>query len=263
MANNTKSAMTIKELLVTLVVIGIIIAIVLPTIAHLRHSSQTSGCEANLKSLATAISNYSQDFGGNYPRAGAKNSFWAKRIGWDYEDKLPIYKTPEYEGQPIAATVTASWFLLVKYEDLFPTDFICPASETDEGFTYTSHYRHYRQLWDFGDNPYMHVSYSMHLPFSKFPASSDSPSDFVIAADKSPWFDGNGDIKDFAPENSTNHNGTGQTVLFNDASIKFTSSSSVGIDDDPIYTYSPDDIAPTARDSENDAISSDDSFLVL
>ncbi|HML73300.1 MAG TPA: hypothetical protein PKB02_02270, partial [Anaerohalosphaeraceae bacterium] len=150
-------------------------------------------------------------------------------------------------------------------------------------------------LWDFGANPYQHVSFTMHNPYGKYPAYNSQPASFAVASDMNPWII-HGDFiqpgqNNTPPQiinltdnttwklgNSPHHrikqDMEGQIVLYADGHCDFKSTPNVGINNDNIYTYwsndkepSKQDIqggtAPTGRTAENDAKSKEDSFLVL
>ncbi len=250
------------ESLVVIAVLAVIVGAVVLFAGRLRSNSQISQCQSNLKSLGQAMTNYASDYKGKYPVSGGPNAFWAQHLGWKYEADLPPYKLPEYDGKPVAARVTSSWYLLVKYAEVVPSQFTCDSS-SDTAFSYSPLYRHYRQLWDFGEDPYQHCSYSLQLPYGKYPASSHDKPDKPIAADKSPWFDKDGQILPSAPYNSRNHNGKGQNILTGGLNVIFSKTSTAGIDSDEIYTYSHDNIPPAKRDAKTDSQDADDSFLVM
>jgi len=150
------------------------------------------------------------------------------------------------------------------------------------------------ELWDFGPNPHNHVSYAYHNPYGKFPANGECSAAFAMMADMNPWFK-KGDIIKSGPQNQPpqlltisdsitreqyknsnayHHGYEGQNVLFGDGHSSFEKQPNVGVNNDNIYTYwsieeNPTEqdrqggTAPTGRGPENDAKSSDDSFLVL
>jgi prepilin-type processing-associated H-X9-DG protein len=187
--------------------------------------------------------------------------------------------------------------LLVRYGDVSPKSFVCPRARQVEFDGTNPEEPDLVELWDFGSEPYKHVSYSYHNPYGGFPAHENLPSDFATLADMNPWFK-EGDIvepgKDFTPPkiidikdsstwpkgNSINHRtedqkfAEGQNVLYVDGHASYEKGSNVGINHDNIYTFwsaidnpSEQDIQggtnPTSRSKENDAKSKDDSFLAI
>ncbi|MBN1125871.1 MAG: hypothetical protein JXA82_12750, partial [Sedimentisphaerales bacterium] len=124
------------------------------------------------------------------------------------------------------------------------------------------------ELWDFGPDPYRHVSYAMHLPYGKYPADDSRTTGFAVAADMNPWMkDGdfvtppvsitkkdwkdkvyfvgkywdtqsNQDSKwEIQRANAFAHNREGQNVLYGDGHANYEKESDVGVKHDNIYTY--------------------------
>ena len=62
----TSRGFTLIELMIVIAIIAILAAILIPNFAHARAESQTSACEDNEKSLATAMEEYAVDNAGQY-----------------------------------------------------------------------------------------------------------------------------------------------------------------------------------------------------
>jgi prepilin-type N-terminal cleavage/methylation domain-containing protein/prepilin-type processing-associated H-X9-DG protein len=65
----TLNGFTLIELLTVIAIIGILAAIIIPTVGRVRESAKSSKCVANLRSLATALTLAAQDNRGNLPKA--------------------------------------------------------------------------------------------------------------------------------------------------------------------------------------------------
>ena len=65
-------AFTLIELLTVIAIIGILAAIIIPTVGKVRASAKSTQCLSNLRQIGLAISLYPQDNKGYYPR-GASN----------------------------------------------------------------------------------------------------------------------------------------------------------------------------------------------
>lgn len=62
---------TLIELLTVIAIIGVLAAIIIPTVSKVRKTAQTTRCTASLRSLATAISLFSNDNRGRFPVANS------------------------------------------------------------------------------------------------------------------------------------------------------------------------------------------------
>jgi type II secretion system protein G len=62
---------TLIELIIVVATIAILAAILIPNFLHARAESQSSSCEANLKQIATALTEYAVDNDGQYPASSA------------------------------------------------------------------------------------------------------------------------------------------------------------------------------------------------
>lgn len=284
----------------TLVVIGIILfGVFVWAVISVRPMALRLVCGVNLKGLGTAMRVYAHDYDGRYPQLPGTGQ-WSKELGFTYDTLKPDF-SPGGEQGNTPRTVTASWYLLVRECDVSPKSLICPHSKQEEFNGKNPNNLDLFELWDFGPTSHKHVSYALHNPYGRFPATvyakKEGFSSFAIAADMNPWFK-NGDIlppgtKNATPQiitlkervawfpgNSTNHRSAivkrphGQNVLFSDGHISYEQQPNVGVGNDNIYTFWSTDenptqqdiqggTAPTGRTPENDAKSETDSFLVI
>jgi prepilin-type N-terminal cleavage/methylation domain-containing protein/prepilin-type processing-associated H-X9-DG protein len=67
--NKALNGFTLIELLTVIAIIGILAAIIIPTVGRVRESAKSSKCVANLRSLATALTLAAQDNRGTLPKA--------------------------------------------------------------------------------------------------------------------------------------------------------------------------------------------------
>jgi prepilin-type processing-associated H-X9-DG protein len=257
-------------------------------------------CGTNLKYLGAAMCAYANDYKDQFPQLPGTGP-WSKKLGFEFDLAKPDFSKG---GLHSAAdrTITASLYLLVKYADVLPKDFKCPADNNVTQFDG----RNLKQLdsvelWDFGAEPYKHVSYAMHNPYGAYPATAKLSAIFAIAGDMSPWFRQGDFVKpdssftdwgkntalmspyfsvpsterwQIQQANAFSHNREGQNVAFADGHLEYVKTSDVGVKHDNIYTYwsapeNPTDADrrigtnPTTRDKDNDAKSADDSFLAI
>ena len=220
------------------------------TLRKLRNTAFRMVCGTNLSGLGKAMYFYANDYHDQFPRAGGPNSNWGRTPNWQADNLSDAFSLKEGDGQ---ATISASLYLLVKYEDVTPKSFIC---KSDCGVREFKPYRYgvadkeLIDLWDFGPNPAKHCSYSYHMPYGLYALTSSYLPGMAVAADRNPWqvspfakardfhaFNPDGDKKAWKAGNAIAHQGEGQNVLFMDSHVSFQKCSFCGINDDNIYTY--------------------------
>ena len=290
-----RNAISKTGLLVTLIVLIFFVALMFPALSRLKKLAQKDLCVSNMKGLGTATIVYSNDYNDKFPQLPGKGP-WSKNLGFSYDLQKPDF-TPGGPQELTERTITASLYLLIREADVSPKTFICPHSEQTEFYVSTSNNEDLIQLWDFGHDPYKHVSYSFHNPYGRYPANGTCSAYFAVASDMNPWFkDGNilrpgkekkppqiislNDESTWSLGNSLNHKNRdwpydkGQNVLYADGHTSYKKEPNVGLSHDNIYTFwsttenpTKQDIQggtnPTSRSKENDAKSKDDSFLAI
>jgi len=217
-----KKGFTLVELLVVIAIIALLMGILMPALAQVRRLAQRMMCGTNLKGLGTAMNTYSNDFREEFPRAGRQRSHWSKTplTNWDRTQIHQVWPDPvPASGHP--ATIGSCWYLLIKYVDATPKQFVCNGDQKTRPFVLGEHIDPssstlLTQVWDFGGqnptncndaHPGSHYSYSYHYPFNfggtgnslnyrLTPASSPATP---IAADRNPYLDVNAGNVDTAP----------------------------------------------------------------
>jgi prepilin-type N-terminal cleavage/methylation domain-containing protein/prepilin-type processing-associated H-X9-DG protein len=111
---------TLIELLVVIVIIGILVALLMPALNRAREYGWSAACKSNLRNLQMACINHSIDNGGYLPRASSyeiENDFdgsaqWREVRGWvnwvDYPEDQEWYDAPQ--GGPDATLVMTPWW---------------------------------------------------------------------------------------------------------------------------------------------------------
>ena len=79
-------AFTLIELMIVIAIIAILAAILIPNFLHARAESQTAGCEANEKNIATALEMYAVDNDGTYVGGTVTSTL----LGVPYLDITPV-----------------------------------------------------------------------------------------------------------------------------------------------------------------------------
>jgi competence protein ComGC len=254
---------TIWELLCIVLIILFLAAIMMPSLNKVKKISSRVVCGTNLKGLGTAASVYANDYDDWFPELPGEGE-WSKKLGFAYDMEKPDFGKDGAQ-RLTGRTISASWYLLVREADVSPKSFVCHESnQTAFGYEYYSSSENFTTYWDFGDDPYKHVSYSMHNPYGRFPTKGASSASFGFAGDMSPWFD-HGDIvppninnrewwkavtllppyfsdssisrEKIMQANSIPHHREGQNVTFADGHSEYVKISDVGVKHDNIYTF--------------------------
>ncbi len=167
------------------------------------------------------------------------------------------------DGTGGAATISSSFYLLVKYAEVPPEAFLClsprPREEGVTEFKLGSYRLRDKRLtltdlWDFGPNSARHVSYAYQMVYGPHKLILAAEPNMAIAADRNPWIDAPAakakDFSLFTPEvppfngtsdqarqgNTSRHQGDGQNVVFLDTHVNFQKRSYCGLEEDNIYT---------------------------
>jgi hypothetical protein len=229
-------------------------------------------CGTNLSGIGKAMLIYSNDYDDEFPRAGGRNSEWNYQLGggpqgWMADNRFAAYGLGN-DGSGGAATISSSFYLLVKYAEVTPKSFICKGDSGTNEFKpvdYDAGGYDLIDLWDFGPgdpetgNP--HCSYSYHMPYALYALTTSSEPGMAVAADRNPWMaspaaEGKPQdvLANYNPEggkeftnlgNAIAHQEDGQNVLFMDIHVAFEKVPFCGINEDNIYTW--DDLSGEPR----------------
>ena len=244
-----KKGFTLVELLVVIAIIALLMGILMPALARVRQIAFRMVCGTNLSGLGKAMLIYANDYQDELPRAGGPGTTWNTKVADFKATNRNVVYGILADGTGGQATITSSFYLLVKYAEVTPKSFICKGDsgvtefQAPTGFDVVD-------LWDFGENmaeTTKHCSYSLQQPYCLNPLTTSSEPGMAVAADPTPW---NGDRTDtdwtnFAITggkaitnlgNSINHQDEGQNVLYLDGHVYFENVSFCAINDDNVYT---------------------------
>jgi hypothetical protein len=238
-----------------------------PVLARVHCKPFRMTCGTNLSGIGKAMLIYANDFEDELPRAGGLSSQWTGRVAdWASPTRHGAYGlSPNMAGGRVS--VSASLYLLVKYEEVSPKSFLCRGGGRqgpEKGVTeFTANtYRvadpkaELIDFWDFGPNPPKHCSYAYQMVYgaSKLTVAIATPAGFAIMADRNPWMDSPSakarDFSEYLPDlasyngtseqakrgNSSRHEGEGQNVLFLDCHVDFEKRPYCSLNNDNIYT---------------------------
>jgi prepilin-type N-terminal cleavage/methylation domain-containing protein len=262
---------TLVELLVVIAIIALLMGILMPALARVRQLAFRMVCGTNLSGIGKAMLIYANDYEDELPKAGGRDNDWATQIpDWTASNRRAAYGISGSNGTG-EVTVTSNFYLLVKYAEVTPKQFVCKGESDVREFKLgdmTSPPPPGFELidgWDFGnrvsdaENPNRYCSYAYHQPFGNYSLTISHEPTMAVAGDRNPWLvtgrieeEGRG-FEDFVPDegltkntgtsesakvgNSDSHQGDGQNVLFLDSHVGFEKRAFCGTDNDNVYTY--------------------------
>ena len=263
-----------KSDVVTVVLCAVVVVMTAGAVKEMgTEGAFRQACGKNLGGLDKAMSLYSNDYEGELPMAGGKVNQWVPRIpNWMAPSRQQAFdismdRTGSTALPAGKITTTSSLYLLVKYAEVHPGNFVCP-SESKTGAFRLSEVKETLPVglelidaWDFGgryddcNNPSRHCSYSYHASFDhKYALTLAYDAGMAILADRNPWIDPNrvhdanlgwarfleasegADPNLIRLGNSDAHQREGQNVLFVDGHVAFQTRAACGVGADNIYT---------------------------
>jgi prepilin-type N-terminal cleavage/methylation domain-containing protein len=245
-----KKGFTLVELLVVIAIIALLMGILMPALARVRQIAFRMVCGTNLSGIGKAMLIYANDYDDELPRAGGPGATWIPKINYNALGPAQAYAVNS-EGRGFA-TITSSFYLLVKYSEVTTKSFICKGDSGVSEFEPADSNIDVITLWDFGPNASEHCSYSYHQPYGTtskagYPLTTSSEPGLAVAADPNPWLDDDaqrvwanftvGGAKEATKVgNSMTHQDEGQNVLYLDTHVDFENVSYCGINEDNIFT---------------------------
>ena len=195
-----RKAFTLVELLVVIAIIALLMGILMPALARVRQIAYRMLCGSNLAGIGKAMLIYSNDNEEEYPVAGGAGAMWSNG------GRLADWKNQKGEQYgttlPYKVTVTSSLYLLVKYADVTPKQFVCKGDVGTKIFKLSdstapmTDIEDVTDVWDFGDGV-MYCSYAYHMPYDPwnntpgFPLNAVSNPASPVCADRNPYLDKN------------------------------------------------------------------------
>jgi len=257
-----RKGFTLVELLVVIAIIALLMGILMPALARVRQLAFRMTCGTNLAGIGKSMLVYAQDNDDELPKAGTRQAEYGTVV-WDAPTAQLAYKTA---GGPGVGSISASFYLLVKYAEMTPKSFVCKSdtSTTDWDITTAGGLpgMQLTDAWNFGSKPEEHCSYAFHTPYAPagqmtYALTTASAPGLAVAADRNPWlnspmtpnaqteaatnwplFKPLGTQDEVRYGNSWQHQQDGQNVMFLDTHIEFAKTSACSLEEDNIYTQS-------------------------
>ena len=266
-----RQGFTLVELLVVIAIIALLMGILMPALSRVRQLAFRLTCGTNLAGIGKAMLIYSNDYDDELPKAGGRKNTWSHQIqAWDGIPRRAAFGTGTSTSNTLGqVTVTSNFYLLVKYAEVTPKQFVCKGETDTREFKLSEVGEPPNRpdfelidAWDFGpwnrnEKPSEYCSYSYHHPFNQYALTVSSSPTMAVAADRNPWIPtpvSPESFADFMPDedqialytngtsdtarigNSKAHQGDGQNVLFLDSHVSFEKRCYVGTENDNIYT---------------------------
>lgn len=239
---------TLIELLVALIILGLILASVIPFIMANREMSRRTTCAANLRAIQFALSQYREAYN-SYPRTrfDPTKSSWTAYTGAD--ERQPFAA----ESKVLPNDVTACLWLLVRIGYLPDTSvFVCPSSDRRPDPLTNSNGQRVSPTERGNFRSVHYLAYSILSPFNNsagFTWDDTLPSSTALMSDMNPGIRGKRDdvtrpLSSDPPEiqrwaNSNNHAKVGQNVLYAGGNVDFVPHAFVGMGYVPSNSVDP------------------------
>jgi prepilin-type N-terminal cleavage/methylation domain-containing protein len=202
-----KKGFTLVELLVVIAIIALLMSILMPALARARAIAYRMICGSNLSGIGKAMLVYANDADERFPVAGGRKAYWdmnGQIQDWDEKDWKDAFGAIPIADIPGSATVTSSHYLLVKYADVSPKQFVCRGDSGTTPFKLSDFalpgvVQDLTTVHDFGPAPSEHDSYTYHMPYTleaegydtSYPVSMVHNPSAPVASDKNPFQDQN------------------------------------------------------------------------
>ncbi len=131
----SKNGFTITELLIVVSILALIFCVIFLSVGRARELARRAQCARQLRSLSHAIHMYQADWGGHNPfllsSKVKNNQFGTGLYNIPGGTKNTRWVNPNFSDWDNQITVGGCLYVLVKYEQAHPREFICPGAPDD------------------------------------------------------------------------------------------------------------------------------------
>ena len=258
-----RKGFTLVELLVVIAIIALLMGLLMPALSRVRQMAYRMVCGSNLAGIGKAMMIYAHDWDEEYPKGGTRNCDWSTTGSIsDWEGGADHIQAVAFSDG--TATIWSCFYLLIKFADVTPKQFICNGDTGVKAFKLSDVVplpvdadMEVTEGWDFGNEPGTQYSYAYHMPFGTYLITVSSNPGCPVAADRNPYLDQNADAyidgadaEEVAPSwfnnayydtdktgNAAAHQREGQNVLFNDSHVNFEKWPNCGVNNDNIWKW--------------------------
>lgn len=224
LARRLARGFTVIEVLVVIAIIGVLLAILLPSLEVAREHANTVRCASNLSQIGLALSIYSNDNQGNFPRTIYQPD------GPLNVDTGAASADPFVPGGPSPNDTSAPMFLLMRNQALPPALFADPYNDEIEYSPEPANLATHSNFTDWRKS----LAYSYADPY---PSTAAAAAGYRFSNNRNPTFPVMADMNPGTGpgQNSRNHERDGQNVLFADQHVEYERTTRCGINNDENY----------------------------